>query len=155
MRKILLLAGIFTFFMNNTVKAEEYYKNDGYYYQDKPRYVERIEYREPVRQGYRKASLEYQEQYPRYERIKNNEKISYQRNDYQQYQYYENEKQNKIRPYIGLDIATSKIDFGTDDWVVDNYNGGYAFVGALSGFITNATDINRCFVNGKIKSPLP
>ena len=127
MRKILLLAGIFTFFMNNTVKAEEYYKNDGYYYQDKPRYVERIEYREPVRQGYRKASLEYQEQYPRYERIKNNEKISYQRNDYQQYQYYENEKQNKIRPYIGLDIATSKIDFGTDDWVVDNYNGGYEY----------------------------
>ena len=127
MRKILLLAGIFTFFMNNTVKAEEYYKNDGYYYQDKPRYVERIEYREPVRQGYRKASLEYQEQYPRYERIKNNEKISYQRNDYQQYQYYESEKQNKIRPYIGLDIATSKIDFGTDDWVVDNYNGGYEY----------------------------
>ena len=111
----------------DTVKAEEYYKNDGYYYQDKPRYVERIEYREPVRQGYRKASLEYQEQYPRYERIKNNEKISYQRNDYQQYQYYENEKQNKIRPYIGLDIATSKIDFGTDDWVVDNYNGGYEY----------------------------
>ena len=127
MRKILLLAGIFTFFMNNTVKAEEYYKNDGYYYQDKPRYIERIEYREPVRQGYRKASLEYQEQYPRYERIKNNEKISYQRNDYQQYQYYESEKQNKIRPYIGLDIATSKIDFGTDDWVVDNYNGGYEY----------------------------
>ena len=127
MRKILLLAGIFTFFMNNTVKAEEYYKNDGYYYQDKPRYIERIEYREPIRQGYRKASLEYQEQYPRYERIKNNEKISYQRNDYQQYQYYESEKQNKIRPYIGLDIATSKIDFGTDDWVVDNYNGGYEY----------------------------
>lgn len=127
MRKILLLAGIFTFFMNNTVKAEEYYKNDGYYYQDKPRYVERIEYREPIRQGYRKASLEYQEQYPRYERIKNNEKISYQRNDYQQHQYYESEKQNKIRPYIGLDIATSKIDFGTDDWVVDNYNGGYEY----------------------------
>ncbi len=125
MRKIVLLAGIFTILMNTNAKADRYYEDSDYYYQDKSR-VERIEqrYSEPVRRGYRKAN--YQE--PHYERIKQNERFSSTRENYHQKHYYNQvEETNKIRPYIGLDIATSKIDFGTDDWVVDNYNGGYEY----------------------------
>lgn len=130
MRKFLLLAGIFTIFAYSQAKAEQYYENDGYYYQDEPRYVERVEYREPVRQGYRKAGYEYQEtdSSPRYKRIRNSDRVSYQRENYRQSNYYNQyEESNKIRPYIGLDVSTSKIDFGRDEWVVDDYNGGYEY----------------------------
>ena len=76
MRKFLLLAGIFTIFTCGQAKAEQYYEENGYYYQDEPRYVERVEYREPVRQGYRKAGYEYQEsQSPRYQRIRKAERL--------------------------------------------------------------------------------
>lgn len=127
MRKFLLLAGIFTIFAYSQAKAEQYYENDGYYYQDEPRYVERVEYREPVRQGYRKAGYEYQEtdSSPRYKRIRNSDRVSYQRENYRQSNYYNQyEEPNKIRPYIGLDVATSSTDFGDNDWIGD---GSYKF----------------------------
>lgn len=130
MRKFLLLAGIFTFFAYSQAKAEQYYGNGGYYPQDEPRYVERVEYREPVHQDYRKTGYEYKgvDSSPRYKRIRNRGGASYQRENYRQSNYYNQyEEPNKIRPYIGLDVATTKMDFGTDDWVVDNYNGGYEY----------------------------
>ena len=134
MRKFLLLAGIFTIFAYSQAKAEQYYENDGYYYHDEPRYVERVEYREPVRQGYRKAHYEYQsprylgnsryQEAPRYEMIEQDRVVSYKKDNYRQYNNYaEVEKKNKIRPYIGLDVATSKMDFGDEQWVKD-YDGG-------------------------------
>lgn len=130
MRKFLLLAGIFTFFAYSQAKAEQYYGNGGYYPQDEPRYVERVEYREPVHQDYRKTGYEYKgvDSSPRYKRIRNRGGASYQRENYRQSNYYNQyEEPNKIRPYIGLDVATTKMDFGSDDWMVDNYNGGYEY----------------------------
>ncbi|MBQ8750884.1 MAG: porin family protein [Alphaproteobacteria bacterium] len=123
MRKFLLLAGIFTFFAYSQAKAEQYYENDGYYYQDEPRYVERVEYREPVRQGYRKAGYEYQE--PQYKRIKKEERVVQNQNNYGQQKYYE--KTNNISPYIGLDIAINSTYFGESEWIKDNQEGGYEY----------------------------
>ena len=126
MRKILLLAGIFTFFAYSQAKAEQYYGNGGYYPQDEPRYVERVEYREPVHQDYRKTGYEYKgvDSSPRYKRIRNRGGASYQRENYRQSNYYNQyEEPNKIRPYIGLDVATTKMDFGDEQWVKD-YDGG-------------------------------
>ena len=48
-----------------------------------------------------------------------------------------------------LGIKESDIDVIVND--KDNYNGDYGFIGALSGFITDGTNINNCFVDGKIK----
>ena len=123
MRKFLLLAGIFTIFAYSQAKAEQYYENDGYYYHDEPRYVERVEYREPVRQGYRKAGYEYQE--PQYKRIKKEERVVQNQNNYGQQKYYE--KTNNISPYIGLDIAINSTYFGESEWIKDNQEGGYEY----------------------------
>lgn len=150
MRKILLLAGIFTIFAYSQAKAEQYYENDGYYYHDEPRYVERVEYREPVRQGYRKAHYEYQsprylgnsryQEAPRYEMIEQDRVVSYKKDNYRQYNNYaEVEKKNKIRPYIGLDIAKSTIGgmdlqyayerSGYDDYFEDSFTSYSGVVG--------------------------
>ena len=89
-----------------------------------------MEYREPVHQDYRKTGYEYKgvDSSPRYKRIRNRGGASYQRENYRQSNYYNQyEEPNRIRPYIGLDVATTKMDFGSDDWMVDNYNGGYEY----------------------------
>ena len=82
-----------------------------------------MEYREPVRQGYRKAGYEYQE--PQYKRIKKEERVVQNQNNYGQQKYYE--KTNNISPYIGLDIAINSTYFGESEWIKDNQEGGYEY----------------------------
>lgn len=114
MRKFLLLAGIFTVLMCNTAKAERYYEEDGYYYREKPRYSRQVEYVE---------DREYQKPQPRYQRVKRSEVREVKEPQYHKKEYVQYEEPNRIRPYIGIDIATSKVDFGDKQWVKD-YDGG-------------------------------
>lgn len=114
MRKFLLLAGIFTVLVCNTAKAERYYEEDGYYYREKPRYSHQVEYVE---------DREYQKLQPRYQRVKRSEVREVKEPQYHKKEYVQYEEPNRIRPYIGIDIATSKVDFGDKQWVKD-YDGG-------------------------------
>ena len=135
MRKFLLLAGIFTVLVCNTAKAERYYEEDGYYYQEKPRYVRRVEYVE---------DREPQKEQPRYQRVRRSEVREVREPQYRQREYVEYEEPNKIRPYIGIDVATSSSDFNTgsieeregfdaaevDKYFGDNHNSFSFVVGA-------------------------
>ena len=125
MRKFLLLAGIFTVLACNTAKAERYYEEDGYYYQEKkPRYVRRVEYVE---------DRELQKPQPRYQRVRRSEVREVREPQYRQREYVQYEEPNKIRPYIGLDIATSKMEFAEDDlkdYLEDGHNSLSLSVGA-------------------------
>lgn len=114
MRKFLLLAGIFTVLACNTAKAERYYEEDGYYYREQPRYTRSVEYA---------SDREYQKPQPRYERVRRSEVREVREPQYHKKEYVQYEEPNKIRPYIGIDVATSKMDFGDDQWVKD-YDGG-------------------------------
>lgn len=115
MKKVLLLAGIFTLIMNNTANAE-YYRSERYY-EEQPRYVRSSRY---VDDDY-----EYQRERPRYQRVRRSEAREIREPQYRQRRYYEEEyeNENKIRPYIGIDVATSKMDFGDEEWIKD-YDGG-------------------------------
>ena len=101
MKKYLLIASIFTVLVSNTAKAERYYEEDGYYYQEQPRYVRRVEYVEDKEQ-------------PRYQRIKKSEAKEVKEPRFRQRTYQEYEQPNKIRPYIGLDLATTSAKFGSN-----------------------------------------
>ncbi len=114
MKKYLLIASIFTVLVSNTAKAERYYEEDGYYYQETPRYVRRVEYVED--RGYKREQ-------PRYKRISQSEARQARESKYRQNTYREYEDPNKVRPYIGIDVASSKIKFGDDEWIKD-YEGG-------------------------------
>lgn len=100
MRKLLLLAGIFTVLAYNA--QARYYEDDGYYYEEQPRYEQReVRYRNEPR---------YTRQSPQYRRISREEERSY-----NERRYIEN-NQNTIRPYIGLDVATTSMKFEDDDY---------------------------------------
>lgn len=114
MRKFLLLAGIFTVLACNTAKAERYYEEDGYYYREQPRYTRSVEYA---------SDREYQKPQPRYQKVRRSEVREVKEPQYHKREYVQYEEPNKIRPYIGIDIAISKMDFGDDQWVKD-YDGG-------------------------------
>lgn len=101
MRKLLLLAGIFTVLAYNA--QARYYEEDGYYYEEQPRYEQRqVRYREEPR---------YTRQSPQYRRISREEE-----RNYNERRYIEN-NQNTVRPYIGLDVATTSMKFGKNDWM--------------------------------------
>ena len=130
MRKIILLVGIFTILMNSQAKARYYYEEDYYNNIEHPRYEERVEYVNP--RDYDIAKTQQRDNdyirkntYSRsnYQKINTKERVLRNRDNYHQYKYYEEYKEpSNIRPYIGIDVATSKIDFGTDEWVVyDSY----------------------------------
>jgi hypothetical protein len=78
MRKFLLLAGIFTVLACNTAKAERYYEEDGYYYQEKPRYTRSVEY---------VSDREYQKPQPRYQRVRRSEVREVREPQYRQREY--------------------------------------------------------------------
>ena len=124
MRKFLLLAGIFTVLACNTAKAERYYEEDGYYYREQPRYTRSVEYA---------SDREYQKPQPRYERVRRSEVREVREPQYHKKEYVQYEEPNKIRPYIGLDIATSKVEFAEDylkDYLEDGHNSLSLSVGA-------------------------
>lgn len=105
MKKYLLLTGLLAVLTFNSAHANGYYyENDGYY-NESPRYERRTNYQQP-----RYRDVEYvRTESPRYRRMTNAEARRY-----QERQIYRDEEPmiNRIRPYIGLDIATSKAKFG-------------------------------------------
>ena len=124
MRKFLLIASIFTVLTCNVAKAERYYEEDGYYYREEPRYVRNTEY---VEDRY------YKREQPRYQRIKKSDIKEIKEPTYRQRTYQEDEEPNKIRPYIGIDIATSKLEFSEsyyEDVMEDGHNSLSLVVGA-------------------------
>lgn len=124
MKKYLLIASIFTVLVSNTAKAERYYEEDGYYYKEQPRYVRRVEYVED--RGYKREQ-------PRYKRISQSEAKQVIEPKYRQNTYREYDEPNKVRPYIGIDIAASKLEFaesGYEDLMEDGHNSLSLVVGA-------------------------
>ena len=152
MRKFLLLAGIFTVLACNTAKAEYYYKDDGVYYREEPRYTRSVEYA---------SDREYQKPQPRYERVRRSEVREVREPQYHKKEYVQYEEPNKIRPYIGIDVATSKMEFAEDEYgysyedaVEDSYNSISFVVGArinknfgVEAFYQQSGDENKNFVS--------
>ncbi|MCM1323059.1 MAG: porin family protein [Acetobacter sp.] len=130
MRKLLMLAGIFTVLAYNA--QARYYEENGYYYEEQPRYEQRqVRYREEPK---------YTRQSPQYRRITREEERNYNERRYM------SDNSNTIRPYIGLDVATTSMKFGTDQWVRDyDGNTGYFEDGnkAISGVL--GVKINKYF----------
>jgi len=91
MKKYLLLSGLFAVLTYSSAHAQGYYYESGGYYDDQPaQYIEV----EPIKKA------------PRYHRITNSEEK----------RVYRGESiSNKIKPYIGLDIAVSKIKLGDEE----------------------------------------
>lgn len=105
MRKLLILAGIFTVLAYNNAQAR-YYEENGYYYEEKPRYERQVRYREEPK---------YARQEPvRYRRLSNEEVREYEERQ------LTNTASSTIRPYIGVDIATTKMKFGKNEWMKDD-----------------------------------
>lgn len=108
MKKYLLLTGLWAVLTFNSAHANGYYyENDGYY-NESPRYERRTNYQQP-----RYRDVEYvRTESPRYRRVTNAEARRY-----QERQIYRDEEPmiNRIRPYIGLDIAAQKMKFGDKD----------------------------------------
>ena len=98
MRKLLILAGIFTVLAYNA--QARYYEEDGYYYEEQPRYERQVRYRDEPR---------YTRQKPHFRRVSAEDE-----RNYNERRYMENTT-NNIRPYIGVDVATSSLKFENDD----------------------------------------
>lgn len=126
MKKHLLLTGLLAVLTFNSAKAQGYYyQNDGYY-EEAPLYQRQVVYQQPqyrevqyvqvetpryqgqMQPNYRDDGYVRQER-PRYRRVTNADARRY-----EERKIYKSEEPmiNKIRPYIGLDIATSKAKFG-------------------------------------------
>ena len=88
MKKYLLLAGLLTALTINNANAQRYYYDNDGYYNESPR---------------------YEMQQPRYRRLTNAEV-----RQYREKQAYRSEAPvvNNFRPYIGFDVAHSKLDLG-------------------------------------------
>lgn len=113
MRKLSILAGIFTVLAYNNAQAR-YYEENGYYYEERPRYERQVRYREePKYTNTRQEPV-------RYRRLSNEEAREYEERQ------LTNTSSSTIRPYIGVDVATSSIKFGTDQWVRD-YDGNTGY----------------------------
>lgn len=120
MRKLLLLAGIFTVLAYNA--QARYYEENGYDYEEQPRYEQRrVRYRdEPQyeRQVRYREEPRFTRKSPQYRRISREEE-----REYNERRYVANNS-NTIRPYIGLDVAASSMKFGKDPnkkWLDDYY----------------------------------
>lgn len=105
MKKYLLLTGMFAVLTFNSAHAQGYYyENDGYY-DSRPRYERRTTYRQPQ---YREVNYNRTGE-SRYRRMTNADARRYEERQV----YRSNEPTiNRIRPYIGLDIAATKMKFG-------------------------------------------
>lgn len=102
MKKFLMLTGIFTVLIYNTANAREYYKDDGYHYEEQPRYEQhQVRYRDDPK---------YTRQHSQYRRISKEEE-----RNYNERRYIEDNPKT-IRPYIGLDVATTSIKFEDEDY---------------------------------------
>lgn len=137
MKKYLLLAGVFTLF-TSAAQADgwygerEYsrpYQNNGYY-EEAPRYIER--------------------EAPRYRQISPSEARRYRERQYTRSSsantYTTSEDTNQIRPYIGVDVAMSSMDFGDDDVVKDYEGGDNYFKDKLNTFsIVGGAKFNKNF----------
>lgn len=112
MRKLLLLAGIFTVLAYNA--QARYYEENGYHYRDQPRYEQRdVRYREEPK---------YTRQSPQYRRISKEEERNYNE------RRYITDNSNTIRPYIGVDVATvSAKSNNNKKWLDDYYEGENPF----------------------------
>lgn len=109
MNKHLLLTGLLAVLTLNNAFAQGYYdEEDDYYYEERPRYTRRSNYQQP-----RYRDVEYvREEAPRYRRVSSREAVRYREPTYHQAEYYGEPKVNKIRPYIGLDVAMTKAKLG-------------------------------------------
>ena len=113
MNKHLLLTGLLAVLTLNNAFAQGYYdEEDDYYYEERPRYTRRSNYQQP-----RYRDIEYvREEAPRYRRVSSREAVRYREPTYHQAEYYGEPRVNKIRPYIGLDVASQKMKFGEKDY---------------------------------------
>lgn len=113
MNKHLLLTGLLAVLTLNNAFAQGYYdEEDDYYYEERPRYTRRSNYQQP-----RYRDVEYvREEAPRYRRVSSREAVRYREPTYHQAEYYGEPRVNKIRPYIGLDVASQKMKFGEKDY---------------------------------------
>ncbi len=110
MKKYLILASIFTILTGNVQAAGWYYEDDGYdKYETRPQY----------------SNQNYYQKQPRYQQLPASAGRRYQERQYtrsQNMNTYQPTETNKIRPYIGVDVMTTSMDFGTgsDDWKMKN-----------------------------------
>lgn len=110
MKKYLMLAGIFTVLAGNAQSAGWYYEDEGY-----NQYEARQQYN----------NQDYYTKQPRYQQLPSSASRKYQERQYtrsQNMNTYQTTETNKIRPYIGLDVMTTTMDFGTgsQDWKMKN-----------------------------------
>lgn len=153
MKKYLLLAGVFTLFTfaaqaDGWYEEREYsrpYQNDGYY-EEAPRYIER--------------------EAPRYRQISPSEARRYRERQYTRSSsantYTTSEDTNRIRPYIGVDVAMSSMDLEDNDYgdyseyIEDSYNSISLVVGAkfnrhvgVEAFIQQSSEEDKDYGEGK------
>ena len=103
--------------MNNAQAAGYYVEQDGYYYEQQPRYTRQVNYQQP-----RHETVRYvQENSPRYRRVTSADAARYREPTYRQTTYYNEPKVNTVRPYIGLDFATQKLKFSNDQIAGKNF----------------------------------
>ena len=111
MRKLLILAGIFTVLAYNNAQAR-YYEENGYYYEEKPRYERQVRYREePKYTNTRQEPV-------RYRRLSREEAREYEERQ------LTNTSSSTIRPYVGVDITTTKMKFSS---VKDEYGDSFNY----------------------------
>ncbi|MBP3687099.1 MAG: porin family protein [Alphaproteobacteria bacterium] len=124
MRKLLILAGIFTVLAYNNAQAR-YYEENGYYYEERPRYERQVRYREEPK---------YARQEPiRYRRLSNEEVRKYEERQ------LTNTASSTIRPYIGVDIATTKMKFSSvKDEDGDSFNYKEVLPASYTAYSLNA-----------------
>lgn len=129
MKKLLLLAGIFTVLSYNA--QARYYEQDGYYYEEKPRYERRARYREEPRYTRQES--------PRYRRISREEAREYEE------RRLTDTSSSTIRPYIGLDVTTTSMNFGngSPEWPMQEMATEYFEDEYTSGNIVAGIRINK------------
>ncbi len=134
MKKYLMLAGIFTVLAGNAQSAGWYYEDDGY-----NQYEARQQYN----------NQDYYSKQPRYQQLPSSASRRYQERQYtrsQNMNTYHSAETNKIRPYIGLDVMTTTMDFGENDVVKDYEGGDNYFKDNLNAFsIVGGAKFNKNF----------
>lgn len=150
MKKYLMLAGIFTVLAGNAQSAGWYYEDDGY-----NQYEARQQYN----------NQDYYSKQPRYQQLPSSASRRYQERQYtrsQNMNTYQTTETNKIRPYIGLDVGMSKVDFSSDNdmdydsYMDDSYNSLSLVAGAkfnryfgIEAFIQQSSESDKDYEYGK------
>lgn len=169
MKKYLLLAGVFTVCATTSAHADGWYYEDNGYSQ--PTYQEQGYYRAEPRYV-RQNQGDYQPAAPRYRQISPAEARNYRERQYTRSSsantYTTSEDTNQIRPYIGVDVAMSSMDYENiddgynedyGDYMEDSHNSLSLVVGAkfnkyvgIEAFIQQSGEEDKNYEGGKTTS---